>query len=87
MQLLMVVLQNILQYLKKRVKIPDDMDWDLASSLAVTSLTAYHALKETGPKLNEYPLVFGASSNAGMVAVQLSKRMEQRSLQFPKMNG
>ena len=32
--------------MKKRVKMPDDMDWDLASSLAVTSLTAYHALKE-----------------------------------------
>ena len=87
MQLLIVVLQNMLQYLKKRVKIPDDMDWELASSLPVTSLTPHHALKETCLKLNEYLLVFGASSNAGMVAVQLSKRMEQRSLQFPKMNG
>src|SRR5690349_14325096 len=27
-------------------KIPDDMDWDLAASLPVTSLTPYHAIKE-----------------------------------------
>ena len=37
MQLLMVALQNILQYLKKRVKIPDDMDWELALRLSVTA--------------------------------------------------
>ena len=26
-------------------KIPDDLDWDIATSLPVTSLTPYHALK------------------------------------------
>jgi threonine dehydrogenase-like Zn-dependent dehydrogenase len=51
---------------EKRVKIPDDMDWELAASLPVTSLTPYHALKETCLKLNEYLLVFGASGNTGM---------------------
>ncbi len=35
MQLLMVALQNMLQDLKKCVKIPDDMDWELAASLPV----------------------------------------------------
>jgi len=80
----MVALQNMLQYLKKHVKIPDDMDWDLAASLPVTSLTAYHALKETGLKLNEYPLVFGASGSAGMMAVQLSKRMRAKVIAVSK---
>jgi D-arabinose 1-dehydrogenase-like Zn-dependent alcohol dehydrogenase len=42
-------------------KIPDDMDWDLAASLPVTSLTPYHALKEASLKVNEFLLVFGAS--------------------------
>jgi hypothetical protein len=36
-QLLMVALQNMLQYLKKHVKIPDDMDWELALRLSVTA--------------------------------------------------
>jgi hypothetical protein len=33
----MVALQNMLQYLKKHVKIPDDMDWELALRLSVTA--------------------------------------------------
>ena len=54
-------------------KIPDDMDWNLAASLPVTSLTPYHALNESSLKLNEYLLVFGASGNTGMIAVQLGR--------------
>jgi len=42
------------------LKIPDDMDWDLAVSLPFTSLTPYHALNEASLKVNEYLLVFGA---------------------------
>ena len=80
----MVVLQNMLHYLKKRVKIPDDMDWDLASSLPVTSLTPHHALKETCLKLNEYLLVFGASGNTGMVTVRLGKRMGAKVIAVSK---
>src|SRR5215216_4137482 len=56
-------------------KIPDDMDWDLAASLPVTCLTPYHALNESSVKVNEYLLVFGASGNTGMIAVQLGKKM------------
>jgi NADPH:quinone reductase-like Zn-dependent oxidoreductase len=56
-------------------KIPDDMDWDLAASLPVTCLTPYHALNESSLKVNEYLLVFGASGNTGMMAVQLGKKM------------
>jgi D-arabinose 1-dehydrogenase-like Zn-dependent alcohol dehydrogenase len=40
-------------------KIPDDMDWNLAASLPVTSLTPFHALNEVHLKLNEFLLVFG----------------------------
>src|SRR5919106_3329658 len=47
-------------------KIPDDLDWDIAASLPVTSLTPYHALKEASLRINEYLLVFGASGNTGM---------------------
>jgi NADPH:quinone reductase-like Zn-dependent oxidoreductase len=56
-------------------KIPDNLDWDLAASLPVTSLTPYHALKEASLKINEHVLVFGASGNTGMIAVQIGKKM------------
>jgi NADPH:quinone reductase-like Zn-dependent oxidoreductase len=56
-------------------EIPDTLDWDIAASLPVTSLTPYHALKEASLKINEYLLVFGASGNTGMMAVQLAKKM------------
>jgi NADPH:quinone reductase-like Zn-dependent oxidoreductase len=67
-------------------RIPDDMDWDLAASLPVTSLTPYHALKEASLKLNEFLLVFGASGNTGMVAVQLGKKMGARVIGVSKDN-
>src|ERR671931_677762 len=67
-------------------KIPDDMDWDLAASLPVTSLTPYHALKETSLKVNDYLLIFGASGNTGMVAVQLGKKMGAKVIGVSKDN-
>jgi D-arabinose 1-dehydrogenase-like Zn-dependent alcohol dehydrogenase len=54
-------------------KIPDNVNWDLAASLPVTSLTPYHALKEASLKINEFLIVFGASGNTGMIAVQVGK--------------
>jgi NADPH:quinone reductase-like Zn-dependent oxidoreductase len=65
-------------------KIPDDLDWDVAASLPVTSLTPYHALKEASLKINEYLLVFGASGNTGMVAVQLGKKMGAKVIAVSK---
>jgi NADPH:quinone reductase-like Zn-dependent oxidoreductase len=59
-------------------KIPNNLDWDLAASLPVTSLTPYHALKEASLKINEYLLVFGASGNTGMIAVQIGKKIGAR---------
>ncbi len=56
-------------------KVPDDLNWDVAASLPVTSLTPYYALNKASVKLNEYLLVFGTSGNTGMIAVQLGKKM------------
>jgi len=60
---------------KNVFKIPDEMKWELASSLPVTTLTPYHALKEAALKVNEYLVVFGASGSTGMMAIQFGKKM------------
>jgi NADPH:quinone reductase-like Zn-dependent oxidoreductase len=65
-------------------KVPNGLDWDMAASLPVTSLTPYHALKEAALKINEYLLVFGASGNTGMVAVQLAKKMGAKVIAISK---
>jgi NADPH:quinone reductase-like Zn-dependent oxidoreductase len=65
-------------------KIPDDLDWDIAASLPVTSLTPYHALKEASLRINEYLLVFGASGNTGMIGVQLGKKMGAKVIAVSK---
>jgi NADPH:quinone reductase-like Zn-dependent oxidoreductase len=65
-------------------KIPDNLDWDLAASLPVTSLTPYHALQEASLKINEYLLVFGASGSTGMIAVQLAKKMGAKVIAVSK---
>jgi NADPH:quinone reductase-like Zn-dependent oxidoreductase len=67
-------------------KIPDDIGWDLAASLPVTSLTPYHALKEASLKINDYLLIFGASGNTGMIAVQLGKKMGAKVIGVSKDN-
>ena len=65
-------------------KIPDNLDWDMAASLPVTGLTPYHALNEAFLKINEYLLVFGASGNTGMIAVQIGKRMGAKVIAVSK---
>jgi NADPH:quinone reductase-like Zn-dependent oxidoreductase len=67
-------------------KIPGNLDWDIAASLPVTSLTPYHALNEASLKINEYLLVFGASGNTGMIAVQLGKKMGAAVIAVSKDN-
>ena len=59
-------------------KIPDNIDWNTSVSLPVSGLTAFHALKEAQLKINDTLLIFGASGNTGMIAVQLGKRMASR---------
>ncbi len=59
-------------------KIPDNIDWYSAVSLSVSGLTAFDALNESQLKINDSLLIFGASGNTGMMAVQLGKRMGSR---------
>jgi len=56
----------------------------MAASLPVTGLTPYHALKEASLKINEYLLVFGASRNTGIMAVQIGKRMGAKVIAVSK---
>jgi NADPH:quinone reductase-like Zn-dependent oxidoreductase len=69
---------------KNVFKVPDDLSWELAASLPVTSLTPYHALNEASLKLNEYLVVFGASGSTGMIAVQLGKKMGAKVIAVSK---
>ncbi|HEY4674906.1 MAG TPA: alcohol dehydrogenase catalytic domain-containing protein, partial [Candidatus Bathyarchaeia archaeon] len=59
---------------KNAFKIPDNLSWDMAASLPVAALTPYHALKMAELTINENLVVFGASGNTGMFAVQLGKK-------------
>lgn len=65
-------------------KISKEMEWDIASSLPVTTLTSFHALKEASLKFNEYILIFGASGNTGMMAIQFAKRMGAKVIAVSK---
>lgn len=67
-------------------KIQDDVQWDVAASLATTTLTPYHALRETSLKLNEFLVIFGASGNTGTMAVQFGKKMGARVIAVSKNN-
>jgi NADPH:quinone reductase-like Zn-dependent oxidoreductase len=59
---------------KNLFKLPDGLDWEMAASLPVAALTPYHALKKAGLAINEDLVVFGASGNTGIFAVQLGKK-------------
>jgi D-arabinose 1-dehydrogenase-like Zn-dependent alcohol dehydrogenase len=59
---------------KNVFKIPDNVQWDIAASLTTTTKTPYHALREASLKLNEFLVIFGASGNTGMMAVQFGKK-------------
>lgn len=67
-------------------KIPDDTEWDVAASLATTTLTPYHALKEASLKLNEFLVIFGASGNTGTMATQFGKKMGAKVIAISKDN-
>ena len=69
---------------KNVFKIPNDIEWELAASLPVTTITPYHALKEAALKVNEFLLVFGASGNTGIMAVQFANRMGAKVIAVSK---
>jgi D-arabinose 1-dehydrogenase-like Zn-dependent alcohol dehydrogenase len=65
-------------------KIPDDLEWDVAASLATTTITPYHALKQASLKLNEFLVIFGASGNTGTMATQFGKKMGAKVIAVSK---
>jgi NADPH:quinone reductase-like Zn-dependent oxidoreductase len=66
------------------LKIPDNIDWEIAASLPVTTLTPFHALKEASLQFNEFLVVFGASGNTGMMAIQFADRMGAKVIAVSK---
>ncbi|MCW6169011.1 MAG: alcohol dehydrogenase catalytic domain-containing protein [Thermoplasmatales archaeon] len=60
---------------KNLFKMEDYLDEDVAASLPVAGLTAYHALKRVSARSGESILVYGASGNTGMFIVQFAKIM------------
>ncbi|MGC2598602.1 MAG: zinc-binding dehydrogenase [Nitrososphaeraceae archaeon] len=71
---------------KNVFKIPEEMQWEIAASLPVTTLTPYHALKEAALKINEFLVIFGASGNTGMMATQFGKKMGAKVIAVSKDN-
>jgi len=71
---------------KSAFKIPDEIQWELAASLPVTTLTPYHALTQAALKINEFLLIFGASGNTGMMATQIGKKMGAKVIAVSKQN-
>jgi NADPH:quinone reductase-like Zn-dependent oxidoreductase len=71
---------------KNVFKIPDNVQWDVAASLATTTKTPYHALREASLKLNEFLVIFGASGNTGMMAVQFGKKTGAKVIAVSKDN-
>jgi NADPH:quinone reductase-like Zn-dependent oxidoreductase len=71
---------------KNVFKIPDNVQWDVAASLATTTKTPYHALRDASLKLNEFLVIFGASGNTGMMATQFGKKMGARVIAVSKDN-
>ena len=52
--------------------------------MPVTTITPYHALKEGALKVNESLLVFGASGNTGVMAIQFANKMGARVIAVSK---
>ena len=69
---------------KNVFKIPDNVQWDIAASLATTTKTPYHALREASLTLHEFLVIFGASGNTGMMAVQFGKKMGAKVIAVSK---
>ena len=69
---------------KNVFKIPDDVQWDVAASLATTTKTPYHALREASLKSNEFLVIFGASGNTGTMATQFGKKMGAKVIAISK---
>jgi hypothetical protein len=73
---------------KNVFKIPNDIKWELAASLPVTTITPYRALNEAALKVNESLLIFGAFRKYRYDGCSSKERKwEQKLLQFLRMSG
>ncbi|MGB9168040.1 MAG: alcohol dehydrogenase catalytic domain-containing protein [Nitrososphaeraceae archaeon] len=66
------------------IRIPKNLDWNLASSLSVSALTAYHALNLSSITENDTLLVYGASGSTGMFAIQFGKLKKAKVIAVSK---
>ncbi|EZQ02059.1 MULTISPECIES: alcohol dehydrogenase catalytic domain-containing protein [Acidianus] len=69
---------------KNLIKIPNDLHWEVAASLPVAALTSFHALREAQVTLGSTVVIFGASGNTGIFAMQLARRMGARVIAVSK---
>ena len=60
---------------KNAMAIPDSIDNDTAVSIPIGALTAYRALKRAGAAAGKKLLVYGASGNTGIFAIQFASIM------------
>ena len=71
---------------KNVFKIPKDVNWNLASSLSVCGLTAFHAINMARLLADETLLIFGASGSTGIFSVQLGKLCNAKVIAVTKKN-
>lgn len=71
---------------KNVFKIGDNISWEIAASVPIAALTAYHALKEANVGFNHLTVVVGASGNTGMFAVQFAKMMGAKIIAISRKN-
>lgn len=60
---------------KNVFKFADNVGWEIAASVPIAALTAYHALLEGDVTFNRLTVIVGASGNTGMFATQFAKMM------------
>ena len=65
---------------KNAFKIPDGLGWEMAASLPVSALTAYHAIAESGLKEGETAVILGASGNTGLFALQFAQEIGAKAI-------
>lgn len=67
--------QRISVHEKNLVKLESDVSDEMAASLTVSALTAYHALRRANVSGGQKILIYGASGNTGIFAVQIAKSL------------